>query len=571
MYRGKEKGWMAMKINPTMERNRGRLVALQIVAALATQLGAYALVHAADSEAVTALPQHQVLLLVLLALLGALVVAAVLRSLFQRSLRGLVDATLRIARGEYATAQVTAGSAELDELSDALAKMRTDVAEREHRIRRDATHDALTNLPNRGAAYARLVAAIARPDSGRLGVSLVLIGIDRFKRINDSFGHAFGDRVLVEMAERLRAAKNPSELLARTGGDVFLLLLPAAEPKAAMLRARAVLEPLREPFAIEGARVQLSASAGVAVYPMHGSDAAELMRRADAAMLSAKRARCGVALFQTAQDDLHRRRQALTNDLPGAIGRNQLAVWYQPRMGLGGKREPQLEAMVRWHHPVFGLVDAEELSRLAEHAAFVRQITRYAILSVLSQCRDWARQGLTIDLSLRLSETDLFDPSLPEFVRGRLAAARPPVNLTLQFAESTLRIEGAASRLAELAAAGARLGVCEFGVGGMSVPQLKRLQLSELVIDRSFGLHLSADADDAVFVRATVGMAHEMKLDVVATGIRDQQALALLQGMGCDRARGPAVSPPLPVGDVVGWWFAFGAMNERQTLHRLAG
>lgn len=560
-----------MRRNPRHTPARDGAVRAWLGAAIATQLGGLALVQAAGPQAVETTSQNQVLLAVLLALLGALVIAAIVRAVFTRRLRGLVDAILRVARGEYSRPPVAAGTAELDELADALAKMQSDVAEREHRILRDASHDALTNLPNRAVALARLAQAIARPDAGRLGVALILIGVDRYKRINDTYGHAFGDRVLCELAARLRAAKRPSELLARASGDVFLLLLPAAEPRAAMLRARALAQLLHEPFEIEGVRLQLAASAGVAVYPMHGDSAEDLMRRADEAMLSAKRARCGVAFFQIAQDDLHRRRQTLTNDLPCAIGRHELALWYQPRIGLGDACEPQLEAVVRWHHPAFGTVDADELAGLADHAAFVPQITRYAILNALSQCRDWARQGLYVAVSLRLSATDLFDRTLPEFVRGRLAASRPAVKLILQFAETTLRVEGAAGLLGELAGSGAILGICEFGTGSISVPHLKRLQLAELSIDRSFGVHLAESQDDEVFVRTTIGLGHEMNLAVVATGIADAKSLRLLESMGCDRARGPGVSPPLPAHNVIGWWYAYGAPRERQSIRRLAG
>ncbi|MGE0858594.1 MAG: putative bifunctional diguanylate cyclase/phosphodiesterase [Gammaproteobacteria bacterium] len=479
----------------------------------------------------------------------ALVAGASLARSLTRPVRALADAAARIGEGDYRVTVAVAGEDEIGQLADTLNRMQLEIAEREHRLVHQAHHDDLTGLPNRWLAQDRLTGAIHRAERSGRAFTLVLLDLARFKQINDSLGHHVGDVVLKEIARRLVARARRSDTVARLGGDDFLLLLEATDAVQARVILGVLRDSLTQAIDLDGMHVALDFRAGLVSFPEHGADASALMRRAEIAMYDAREAHDWLVSYKSGRDDGHLRQLAIVATLPGALARDELSLVYQPKADLATGGLHQAEALVRWIHPEFGYLPPDEFITVIEQSGNISLLTDWIINRAARQCQDWLRAGLDVRVSINLSALDLADDELPAKLERALAAHDlAPRQLGLEVTESAvMRDPGTAlAVLARLRAAGFGLAIDDFGTGYSSLAQLKRMPVEELKIDKSFVLHLTEDAEDAVIVKSTIDLAHTLGLKVVAEGVENQAAWHTLRHFGCDLAQGYFIAKPLP-------------------------
>ena len=429
-----------------------------------------------------------------------------------------------------------------------LALARTTLTLREVRslgeARRQARTDDLTNLPNRRA----LLEELAEAESIGPSYALLLIDLDRFKEINDSFGHPVGDRLLRMVGARLSRVLDEEARLSRMGGDEFAVLLRGADGPTATRVAREMNAVLRDTFVLDGMPMHIEASIGISLAPTHGSTPALLLQRADLAMYKAKRAGIGCAIYEPGEaGDARNRRQTL-EELRTALVTGQLVVHFQPKLELATGRVVGAEALVRWQHPTRGLLYPDGFLPLAEQAGLMRDIAREVLGQSLRAVRSWREAGHDLHVAVNLSVSDLQDTALPAQVRALLDAHDVPARaLVLEITENVLMADAARSQLVltDLRALGVRLAVDDYGTGYSSLSYLHELPVDELKLDRSFVTHLSTDRRAAAIVRSTVQLAHDLGMVMLAEGVEDAQVLDSLTAWRCDLAQGYHIARPM--------------------------
>ncbi|MEV0849862.1 bifunctional diguanylate cyclase/phosphodiesterase [Streptomyces sp. NPDC049954] len=432
--------------------------------------------------------------------------------------------------------------------------------------------DPLTGLPNRQWLQERIWTTL--DEAGRDGVrsALVLIDLDRFRSVNDTLGHLAGDRLLLQIADRLRLALPRGAEVARLGGDEFAVLLPVADSTTSAQRlARSLVGDLGSPLDLDGLTLVLEASAGVAVYPDHALDAEGLLRRADVAMYQAKRDRTGVEVYESKRDSNTPDRLGLLGDLRRALDAGDVELHYQPKVRFDGQ-VAGLEALVRWVHPERGKVPPDEFIAIAETSGLMPYLTEYVLETALAQVARWRAQGLFVPVAVNVSPRDVHTPGFAGAVAGRLARhGVPPGALQLEITEHVLLEdpERAAETLAGLTGHGVKMSLDDFGTGYSSLVHLRRLPVSELKIDRSFVARLAVDAEDAEIVRCTVDLAHSLGLVVVAEGVEDDETWERLRDLGCDAVQGWLVSAAMPEEEATAWLRARGARGWQRKSDRV--
>ena len=434
----------------------------------------------------------------------------------------------------------------------------------------DATHDALTGLPNRGLLTQRLTDVLLTGPA-----AVLIVDLDRFSQINDTLGGASGDEVLMQVAARLVAHAPQGATVARVGNDEFGMLLPGLEDVGeALSAAQLVRDALLEPVHVSGLALDGSGAVGLAVSPLHGRDAQLLLRRAEAALRLAKEGEPPVQAWRTSLDSTDPRRLALIGELRRALERDEIVLNYQPKVSLqpGPGRESGagvvtgVEALVRWNHPVEGLLHADEFLPMAERTGLIVPLTAVVMRLALSQCRAWLDVGKRIPVAVNLSVRGLLDPQLPATIQRLLSTYDLPSDmLTLEITESSVMrdVPRALPVLERLARSGISLSVDDFGTGYSSLAYLRRLPVSEVKIDKSFVQDMAVDESDAAIVETILGLARHLQLRVVAEGVEDERTRDRLASMGCDIAQGFLFSRPLEAARFTTWL----AMRE-QPLRR---
>lgn len=418
-----------------------------------------------------------------------------------------------------------------------------------------ATHDSLTQLVNRDALHARLEELMREQPGRRL--ALLLIDLDGFKEINDTLGHQAGDQLLRQIGPRLQALLSPDHLLARLGGDEFALLVcPVADRAQAVDWAGRVLAEIQRPFGLAELTVQIDASVGIALSPDHGRDPTTLLRRADVAMYVAKKSHEGHAVYDPDQDVYSPRQLAILSDFATAMTRDQLVLHFQPKLRLRDRRTIGVEALVRWHHPVDGLIMPADFCPKVERSTLVRPLTHWVAEHAAAQCRAWRAEGLGLDVAFNISARNLLDSALPDDIAEVLERYRvPAANIEVEITESALITDPGRARetLMRLHALGVRIAIDDFGTGYSSLAYLKRLPVSSLKIDASFVRDMAHDDNDAILVRSTINLAHNLGLQVVAEGVESVEVLELLEQADCDLVQGTLLCAPLPGGELRRW------------------
>ena len=424
-------------------------------------------------------------------------------------------------------------------------------------FRYQATHDALTGLPNRALLHERLTRALINADRTGEPVALLLVDLDQFKEVNDALGHEYGDGLLRELARRLAGRLRNCDTIARLGGDEFAILLTTgATLEGAEDVARRLNELCEESIQVADYRLQVSASVGIALAPEHANDAETLLRRADGAMYRAKGSGGGYAVYSPGHELNAVRRLELLADLRDAVHSEAFVVHYQPRIDLITLQPIGVEALVRWRHPRHGLLPPSEFIELAEVSGAIRLLTQTVTQRATADVRALAIPH-PLRVSVNLSMRNLYDPTLVEWVTNLLTASDVPMGtLCFELTESQLMDDPRLARavLQRLHDAGVRFSVDDFGTGYSSLAYLRDLPIDEVKIDRCFVADL--DHGDERVVRSVIGLGHNLGLDVVAEGVETPDVLAQLRDLGCDSAQGYHLAMPMALDDLTAYLHA---------------
>ncbi|HUA07022.1 MAG TPA: EAL domain-containing protein [Solirubrobacteraceae bacterium] len=418
-------------------------------------------------------------------------------------------------------------------------------------LRRRATTDELTGLPNREFFRARLDERIAASRASDEHFGVMLCDLDRFKEINDTLGHHFGDELLRDLGPRLEEAIGPDGLVARLGGDEFAVLPGENTADADQLEAiaRKLIACVQQPVGVDEMMLEVGVSIGIARFPRDGHDPHSLLRSADVAMYAAKEAHAGCKVYAAALDRHSVRRLSVLSEFRRALDSDEIVVFYQPIMHMDGARVHGAEALVRWQHPELGLLPPSDFMPIVEQTGLIGPMTRHVLERAVAQCAAWRQAAQELTVSVNLSVRNLLDPDLPSLIADLLTIYRlDPAALELEITESMLMSDPDRSliTLTRLSQLGVGLSVDDYGTGYSSLANLRRLPIDELKIDRSFVSPMLSDESDLIIVRSTINLGHDLGLKVVAEGVEDEATLHRLEGLGCDLAQGYYFSKPLP-------------------------
>ncbi|MBH9551905.1 putative bifunctional diguanylate cyclase/phosphodiesterase [Inhella gelatinilytica] len=503
---------------------------------------------------------------VLLGLTLAGVAAFALGSVFtarriSTPIQDLAVAAERLGRGDYSTpVSMNAKSlGEVRDLAQAFESMRVGIQAREAEVHRLAYWDPLTGLPNREQFSQRLQAALTSSGGGALGATgaLLMLDMDRFKTVNDVLGHAFGDRMLCGIAERLKALNwGEGAVQARLSGDEFALWLPGLDAEQALAKAQQLLKDFETPLTLDDQTVDLGAGVGLALAPEHGPDANTLMANAELAMYAAKRRQNGCVVYDTSLDAGSQDSLSLLSELRHAVEHNELRLFLQPKVDFRTGQVKAAEALVRWQHPTRGLVPPMQFIPFAEQTGFIRSLTTWVMAASAQAAAQAQLAGLPLRISVNLSTRDLLDHELPHKIMAQLAEVHASTeHLCLEITESAIMDDPQRAQLTldALSSQGFKLSIDDFGTGYSSLAYLKRLPVDELKIDRSFVMAMETDADDAKIVHSTIELAHNLGLSVVAEGVETARAWELLRDLGCDEGQGYFIGKPMPQEQFLQW------------------
>ncbi len=489
---------------------------------------------------------------VLVSLLGSILIG--------RSLVSPINKLAAIARkirdGDYSQKADIRQQDEIGELASSFNHMREAISSREEKILRLAYQDTLTSLPNRALFNDRLDLAIKAAGRDLATSTILVMNLDRFRNVNDTLGHPIGDLVLQAVGARLQVLLRKSDTVARLGGDEFAIILPRAGIDHAREIAAKILAALDTPVIINSHPLDIRTSIGIASYPEHGADAYTIMRHADVAMYVAKRGNQGCVVFRPEFHQPHEEHLTLLGELGRAVEKDELTLYYQPKVDLKTGVTTQCEALVRWIHPVRGFMPPVQFIPFAEQTGFVRPMTRWVIRRAIRQCSEWQTRGVQVAIAVNICARDLLDHDLPDLVADELAQRGVEAKwLGIEITESGIMEDPAKSleTLRRLDQLGVKLAIDDYGTGYSSLSYVKKLPVKELKIDQSFIRTMATDGGDAMIVKSTIDLGHNLGMQVVAEGVEDLSIWALLKELGCDYAQGYCMSKPLPADQFEQW------------------
>lgn len=434
-----------------------------------------------------------------------------------------------------------------------------------------AVHDPLTGLPNRTLILDRLQQGISTAKRGRHGMALIMVDLDHFKEVNDTLGHSIGDSLLLGVGNRFQSVLREPDTLGRLGGDEFAVVLPQASRDSALMVAGKLQAALQTPVEIDHNSFSIGASMGIAVYPDHGDDPSSLLRGADVAMYTAKRNRDEFAVYDPSHDDHKPNRLELLNDLRVAIQENGIGIAVQPKLDLKTQHIIGVEALARWTHPTRGVIPPYEFIPVLEHTGLIKPFTLQILEKSIQYCKACHDKGYELGIAVNLSVHNLRDVNLAFQIAQLLKKYRLKHEyLTLEITESAVMHDPERSLeiLTKIDSMGVQLSIDDFGTGYSSLSYLKQLPVKQLKIDRSFVSDMMEDHDDAMIVRSTIDLAHNLGLDTVAEGVETEVVLNRLKEMNCDQAQGYLISRPLSSDDFLsymstGEWTVHSTVKEK--------
>ncbi|MBI4654220.1 MAG: EAL domain-containing protein [Nitrospirae bacterium] len=432
----------------------------------------------------------------------------------------------------------------------------TEIKEKTDALEYLALHDSLTGLPNRLLFDDRLHQAIFSSEREGKSFALLMIDINNFKEINDTLGHYVGDMVLKHAGACLQGVLRGSDTIARFGGDEFIVLMPTSDIEQAEQTVFRLQNALKEPFTVEERSLYIGLSIGIAFYPKHGEDAENLVRKADIAMYVAKDAKIGFSVYSPDHDIYTIPKLALISTLHNAIMNEEMELHYQPQINCKTGRASGVEALLRWKSPQHGLLSPEEFIPLIERRGLMKPLTEWVIKTALCQCAKWHRAGLMLSVSVNLSQWDIHDRGIVDYVSKQLEKwGVLPEYLEIDVTENTIMADpvGAIEVLRQFCSMVVTISIDDFGIGYTSIAYLRKLPVDEIKIDKSFIIDMLKDGYKEAIVRAIINLAHTLELKVLAEGVESEEIMDALKNLGCDMVQGYYICHPLPPEELTHW------------------
>jgi diguanylate cyclase (GGDEF)-like protein len=432
-----------------------------------------------------------------------------------------------------------------------------------------ATHDSLTGLPNRALFQDRVFQAIRNAKRGGHQLGILFLDLDRFKEINDTIGHYSGDRILQQVARRLGGLVRESDTLARLGGDEFGILLQSIKGRDDInIVASKIHAAVMPVFTVDTLKIDVQVSIGAVMFPEHGEDVDTLIQRVDIAMYVAKQNSREIVFYKSSMDRHSTHRLTLVSELRQAIMDDKLALYYQPKMDCRTGEITGVEALARWRHEVHGMISPDEFMPIAERTGLIQPLSSWAIGKALDQGAEWHARGMPLNIAVNLSVRNLLDPDFPDVIAGLFASQKfPPASLIIEITETTIMSDPdyALETINRVSTMGVRFAIDDFGTGYSSLSYLKKLPIHEIKIDKSFVMDMLANENDAAIVKATIDLAHNLGLHVVAEGVENRETSQVLRRLGCDKIQGFYVSKALSSVDFNNWLSGDTGPGKRMT------
>lgn len=438
---------------------------------------------------------------------------------------------------------------------DQTAELRTQTATLEKQAAYSSTHDALTDLPNRSLFYDRVEQAILSANNQNKSLSILLFEIENYKDVYDTLGRNSSDLILKQIASRLQGAFKFQENIARLEGNTFSILINDSQLDTLRI-AKNIQQSMQTAFVVERLQVAVHTATGIVHFPEHGEDVDTLVQRAGVALYMARNNKEGYAVYDPSFDAHSPHRLTLMSELRHAFTRNELTLYYQAKVNVQTGSVYGAEALVRWNHPKHGFISPDEFIPMAERTRTIQELSAWVIRQAFTDCAQWHQEGKDLIISVNLSAKDLHDPELPDLIAGIQAATQVnPKWVVLEITEGSIMTdpEKALEIIQRLHEMGYKLSIDDFGTGYSSLAYLKKMPLAELKIDRSFVQDILHSDNDAVIVKATINLAHNLGLQVVAEGVEDAEIMAKLKDYECDIAQGYYLNKPQSVADFNTW------------------
>ena len=437
---------------------------------------------------------------------------------------------------------------ETQDLLQAFDELSHQIIQRQNALKHQALNDSLTSLPNRLKLQERLDYHLKIAQREKRTLIFMMLDLNHFKEVNDTLGHHIGDKLLIQVGKRLKETLRDMDTVARLGGDEFAILLPDAKKENAIAIAEKINQLIESPFKVHNYTLHISVSIGISEFPNDGKDMNTLMQHSDVAMYISKKKKTKYSFYDP-NADLHSvTRLSLGNDLRLALEKNELYLYYQPKYSLTSNKITGVEVLLRWQHPSMGFVSPELIIETAEHMGFINELSYWIIEQAVSECASCHQKGMGFNIAINLSVHNLRDADLCIRINKALEQYKlKSENLTLEVTESAMMTnpEQSIEVLNQLSENGINISVDDFGTGFSSLAYLKQLPVCELKIDKSFVIDMRHDKNDAVIVRSTIELGHNLGLQVVAEGVEDQETWNMLKHMNCDYAQGYFMTRPL--------------------------
>jgi len=457
--------------------------------------------------------------------------------------------------GQYSSSIIAYQASAL--IYDQTQELRSRAESLEKQANYTATHDVLTGLPNRSLFYDRVERGILAANSQNGLLSILLVEIANFKEVYDTLGRTSSDNIIRQVSSRLQGVVLGSDSVARLDGNIFsILITDSIEEKEVELLAEHIQKVLEPSFVVERLSIAVHANIGIVHFPEHGEDVDTLVQKSGVALFRAGKDKDGYAVYEPSFDQHSPRRLTLMSELRHAIERDQLELYYQPKVYIQTDVLYGAEALVRWHHPKHGFISPDEFIPMAERTRMIKPLTLWVLKEAFKHCAEWRKQGKKLTISVNLSAKDLHDPELPDLISGvAVTTGIEPEWVILEITEGSIMNDPELSLeiIERLNKMGYQLSIDDFGTGYSSLAYLKKMPLTELKIDRSFVQDILNNENDDVIVNATVNLAHNMGFHVTAEGVESEEIMDKLKSYGCDIAQGFYLSKPISVSDFNQW------------------
>jgi diguanylate cyclase (GGDEF)-like protein len=518
----------------------------------------YAVLQRSLDEA-TAPYKNLQLTLLILTIFGALVLAVSIyyvSKFITKPITDLVQVAKSLENGNYEVSITSDRTDELGELSRSFSSMSEAISSREKSISRLAYFDELTHLPNRTSFMLRLNKALKEAEVTKQQLTIFILNLNRFKQVNNILGHDAGDEILRVVAEKIIATAREQDFVARIAGVQFAMILTDTASEVGLSLANEISKSFENPILISMQSVDVSASIGIATFPRHADNEAQLLTRAEMAMYVAKANRVGTTVFDKSYDINSSTNLSMASELKNAIADNQLIMYVQPKVDIVTSKLTSLEALVRWKHPEQGFIFPDQFIPFAEQTGYIQLISQWMLNEAARYSQIWNALNLNYPIAVNISTRDLIDQELPDKINAILKTYHIDYSsLSLEITESSIMEDPvrALATLDKLSSMNIKLSIDDFGTGYSSLAYLKRLPVSELKIDKSFILKMEQDESDMKIVQSTIDLGHNLGLKVVAEGIENHIVWELLRNMGCDSGQGYYMAKPMPATDFVSW------------------